>query len=290
MDLVTGAISNLVPKLGELLKEEYKLQKGVRKRVECLQIELESMSIVLHKVAQLMPDQLDEQVKAWAHEVRKVSYDMEDILDTFLVCVERREPATMDRFKRLLEKMATLFKQTKARHKIATAIKDIKKQLQEVADRRGRYMVGDIIAKSTVTIVDPRLSALYNDVTKLVGINKASDGLISMLSPQCDDGAYMMDKVKKVSILGPGGLGKTTLAKAVYEKLKIGFGCGAFVPIGRNPDIKKVFKDILIDLDKQHYTTCFNMMILDERQLIDELRGFLKNKRCKSPHPMVLCL
>ena len=73
MDLVTGAISNLVPKLGEMLKEEYKLQKGVRKRVECLQIELESMSIVLHKVAQLMPDQLDEQVKAWACEVRKVS-------------------------------------------------------------------------------------------------------------------------------------------------------------------------------------------------------------------------
>ncbi|XP_066339526.1 disease resistance protein RGA5-like [Miscanthus floridulus] len=279
MDLVTGAINNLVPKLGELLKEEYKLQKGVRKRVECLQIELESMSIVLHKVGQLMPDQLDEQVKAWAREVRKVSYDMEDILDTFLVCVERHEPATMDRFKCLLEKMAKLFNKTKARHKIATAIKDIKKQLQEVADRRGRYMVGDIIAKSTVTIVDPRLSALYNDVTKLVGINKASDDLISMLSPQCDDGAYMMDKVKKVSILGPGGLGKTTLAKAVYEKLKIGFGCGAFVPVGRNPDIKKVFKDILIDLDKQHYTTCFNMMILDERQLIDELRGFLKNKR-----------
>lgn len=282
MDLVTGAISNLIPKLGELLKEEYNLQKGVRKRVEFLQIELESMSTVLRKVAQLMPDQLDEQVRAWAHEVRMVSYDMEDILDTFLVRVEGQEPATLDKFKRLLKKMAKLFNKTKARHKITNAIKDIKKQLKEVADRRGRYMLGDIMAKSTVTIVDPRLSALYNDVTKLVGINKASDELISMLSPQRDDGPYM-DKVKKISILGPGGLGKTTLVKTVYEKLKIGFCCGAFVPVGRNPEFKKVFKDILIDLDKQHYTTCFNMMILDERQLIDELRGFLKNKRYTSP-------
>ncbi|CAL4989023.1 unnamed protein product [Urochloa decumbens] len=207
-----------------------------------------------------------------------VSYDMEDVLDTFLVRVEGHVPATSDRFKRLLKTMAKLFNKTKARHKIASAVKDIKKQLQEVADRRGRYMVGDIMAKSTVTIVDPRLSALYNDVTKLIGIDKASDELISMLSSQGDDRSCM-DKVKKVSVLGPGGLGKTTLVKTVYEKLKTGFCCGAFVPAGRNPDFKKVFKDILIDLDKQHYTTCFNMMILDERQLIDELRGFLKNKR-----------
>ncbi|CAL4985277.1 unnamed protein product [Urochloa decumbens] len=207
-----------------------------------------------------------------------VSYDMEDVLDTFLVRVEGHEPATSDRFKRLLKTMAKLFNKTKASHKIASAVKDIKKQLQEVADRRGRYMVGDIMAKSTVTIVDPRLSALYNDVTKLIGIDKASDELISMLSSQGDD-RPCMDKVKKVSVLGPGGLGKTTLVKTVYEKLKTGFCCGAFVPAGRNPDFKKVFKDILIDLDKQHYTTCFNMMILDERQLIDELRGFLKNKR-----------
>ncbi|GJN16882.1 hypothetical protein PR202_gb03907 [Eleusine coracana subsp. coracana] len=231
MDLMTGAISNLIPKLGELLKEEYNLQKGVRKRVEYLQIELESMSTVLRKVAQLMPDQLDEQVRAWAHEVRMVSYDMEDILDTFLVHVEGQEPATLDRFKRLLKKMAKLFNKTKARHKIADAIKDIKKQLQEVADRRGRYMLGDIMVKSTVTIVDPRLSALYNDVTKLVGIDEASDELISMLLCQGDEGPYM-DKVKKVSILGPGGLGKTTLVKTVYEKLQMGFAAEPlFLPL-----------------------------------------------------------
>ncbi|KAF8730867.1 hypothetical protein HU200_016737 [Digitaria exilis] len=225
-----------------------------------------------------MPDQLDEQVRAWACEVRMVSYDMEDILDTFLVRVEGQEPATTDRFKGLIKKMSKLFNRTKARHNIASAIKDIKKQLQEVADRRGRYMLGDIMAKPTVAIVDPRLSALYNDVTKLVGITKACDELISMLSSQGGDGPHT-DKVKKISILGPGGLGKTTLVKTVYENLKMDFCCGAFVPVGRNPDFKKVFKDILIDLDKQHYTTCFNMMILDERQLIGELRGFLKNKR-----------
>ncbi|WVZ48896.1 LOW QUALITY PROTEIN: hypothetical protein U9M48_000290 [Paspalum notatum var. saurae] len=59
----------------------------------------------------------------------------------------------------------------------------------------------------------------------------------------------------------------------VFDKLKGDYDCGAFVPIGQNPDLKKVFKDILIDLDRQRYLQ-FSTTVLDERQLIDELRGF----------------
>jgi disease resistance protein RPM1 len=90
-------------------------------------------------------------------------------------------------------------------------------------------------------------------------------------------------ETKIVSVVGVGGLGKTTLVKAVYEKLTGDIHFKAFVPVGQNPDLKKILRDILIDVDKQHYTTVLNLKILDERQLIEELQQFLRDKRYYTP-------
>uniref|UniRef100_A0A0D9WV90 Rx N-terminal domain-containing protein n=1 Tax=Leersia perrieri TaxID=77586 RepID=A0A0D9WV90_9ORYZ len=221
MELVTGAMGSLLPKLGELLKEEYHLQKKVRKKVESLSRELESMHAALRKVGEVPPDQLDEQVKIWALEVRDASYDVEDI---------------------------------------------------EVADRRNRYKIDDIVAKYDArSTFDPRILDAYK-VTKLVGIDEPRDKIIEMLSDE---------KTEVVSIVGTGGLGKTTLANAVYDKLIERYHCGASVPMGQHPDLKKIFKDILFDLDQGKYGDIHNRA-WDERLLIAELRGFLKHKKYDS--------
>ncbi|KAL6640819.1 hypothetical protein ACP70R_021942 [Stipagrostis hirtigluma subsp. patula] len=278
MNLVTGAIGSLVPKLLQLLQDEYKLQKGMKKKIQFLSEELESIQGALRKVAAVPPDQLDEQVKIWARQAREASYNMEDVLDTYLVHGEGRpEAADQGKLKSTVKKMGKLFARVKARHDIDGAIEDINKQLQEVAERRARYKVDEIVEKPAATAtIDPRLEAMYKEVTQLVGVGKAMGELISMLSLQGDE--VSNEKMKTVYVVGVGGLGKTTLAKAVYDKLKPKFDCGAFVPVGRNPDLKKVFRDILIDLDKHKYTDS-NMKILDERQLINELRDFLGKKR-----------
>ena len=208
-----------------------------------------------------------------------MSYDVEDLLDTFLVRVQGSEPADQSKLKRALKKMGGLFGKAKARRDISGAIEDIKKQLQEVAERRDRCKIDEIVvAKPDATsTVDPRLKAMYKEVTQFIGIDKSRGELLSMLSsPQGNEVSH--EKMKIVSVVGVGGLGKTTLAKAVYDKLKSQFDCGAFVPVGRNPDVKKVLRDILIDLDKKEFREP-KYDILDVRQLINELKDFLQSKR-----------
>ncbi len=65
--------------------------------------------------------------------------------------------------------------------------------------------------------------------------------------------------------------------------LKPQFDCTAFVSVSSTPDIKKVFKDMLLQLDKQKYENIHNQN-RDEKQLIDELRDFLNSKRYTSRH------
>jgi disease resistance protein RPM1 len=137
-----------------------------------------------------------------------------------------------------------------------------------------RYRVD--VATPPKTSVDPRIAALYNKATDLVGINEASEELITRLTKDDDKSAQAQQRI--VSVVGFGGLGKTTLAKVVYDKLKGQFDCMAFVPVGRIPDLKKVLKAISVDLGMN-----LNLEILDdEKQLIDKLREFLENKRCES--------
>jgi disease resistance protein RPM1 len=283
MDLVTGALGKLPSKLLKLLSDEYKLQTGVKDQIRRLTRELESMHAALRKLAQVPPDELDELVLLWARDVREASYDMEDIIDTFLIRVDGdpKEPPDAKKVKRFVKRMSNLFSLSKgkARHKIAGAIDALSKQLEEVALLRGRYTVDDIVPKPAAkTSIDPRLSSLYTKVSELVGIHDQRDKLIQMLTEGDHDMQPNRER-KIVCVAGVGGLGKTTLVKAVYDKLTIDIHFNAFVPVGQNPDLKKILRDILIDLDKQHYTTVLNLKILDERQLINELRKFLRDKR-----------
>ncbi|VAI71638.1 unnamed protein product [Triticum turgidum subsp. durum] len=229
------------------------------------------MYAALRKVGNVPRDQLDKQVKLWANEVRDLSFIMEDIVDKFLVRVERAEPAIKPRkLKKLMKKMGNLFGKSKTRHEISDEIKDIKVRVKEAADRCDRYRVNDVAVNPVGAItIDPRLLDLYKDQNELVGIDDSLNELTKMMS---DGDGDVSKQLKILSIFGFGGLGKTTIAKAVYDKLKAEFDCCAFVPVGRNPSVKKLLNGILLEIAGQKY------LDLDKRQLINKLRGLLDNK------------
>ncbi|VAH68902.1 unnamed protein product [Triticum turgidum subsp. durum] len=249
MEIAMGAIGPLLPKLSELLMGELTMEKQVRKGIESLMIELTLIHAALSKVAEVPVDQLHKGVKIWAGNVKELSYQIEEIVDVFMMCVEDGG-------------------------KPANPKNKVKNILKKLAELRQRYEQGMRDPRTSAS-VDPHMMALYTDVSELVGIDETRDELINMLI-EGDD--WLKHPLKTVSIVGFGGLGKTTLAKSAYEKIKGQFDYDAFISVSQNPSKKKVFKNILYELDKSKYARIHSEE-WEENHLIDEIIEFLNGKR-----------
>ncbi|KAF7019961.1 hypothetical protein CFC21_033089 [Triticum aestivum] len=257
---VIGAMGTLLPKLADLITKEYNLQRGVRGENMFLKAEMESMETSLLGISEAPIDQPpDIQVKLWAKAVRDLSYGLEDSIDKFMVRIETDgRPDKSHSFRNFIDKSLNLLTKGKICHKIGIDIKDIKSHIKEVSDRRDRYKVDNVAAAKPVgpAIDTLRLAALYRKATELVGTDEKSVEVIKMLT----EGDEVSEKcLKVVSIVGFGGLGKTTLANAVYKKLRVQisiqkqnlqFDCAAFVSVSLNPNMKHIFKSMLHQLDK----------------------------------------
>ncbi|KAJ1276412.1 hypothetical protein BS78_05G212700 [Paspalum vaginatum] len=274
MEVVTGVLPRIIAKLGELLIGEYNLQRKVKGEIRFLQSELKSMHAALEGISdsKTQPNQLGIEDKIWARDLRELSYDIEDSIDTFVVRGKGNGSGKLLGIRKFIDRSVGLFRRAKVHHGIATEIRDIKSRVIEVHKRRRRYKVSLGAGKPVATAVDPRLFTRYTEKEELVGIDEARDELIKILT---EDDGVPAQKGKIVSIVGFGGLGKTTLANAVYEKIRERFDCCAFVPVSQTPDLKKLFKCLLYYLGKNVNEQTF----LNESQLLGILREFLQEKR-----------
>ncbi|XP_073351882.1 disease resistance protein RGA5-like [Aegilops tauschii subsp. strangulata] len=254
----TGVMNSLLGKLATLMGEEFAKLKNLRKEVKYISDELNSMKDALESLADV--DEMDKQTARWRDAVREMSYDIEDIIDDFICKIGEKSKKS-----RFVHDTIQRLRTSRVRHKIAGQIEDIRKLVRETSARSERYKVG--VPTSRNVAVDQRVVALYEDAAKLVGMDGPTNELVSWLKDE-------ENELKVVSIVGFGGLGKTTLANEVYHKLKGEFNCGAFVPVSQKPNILKLLHSLLAQLGcGQSIHDC------ELNVLLDQLRDNLKTKR-----------
>jgi disease resistance protein RPM1 len=231
--------------LVDLLQDEYKLQKGVKVQIRSLALELESARVALSMLDKMPPELVDEQVRLWARHVRDASYDMADILDYFRA--------------RTGDRLFSLSK-FKAQREIARAIEDIVKQLREVTELRSRYALHNILGKPEATTpCVPGSSGLLGGgnimlhyerppviiTRQLVRVGQPL-GMVDM--PDLEKWMDFEEERKEpgvLSIIGFGGVGKTTIASALYRKFGSWFERRAMVTLSQVPDFDMVLRSIL---------------------------------------------
>jgi len=264
--VTTGVMKPLLSKLTKLLEEKYVKFKGVRKQIKFLRDELSAMSATLEDLADADPEKLNSEVRLWRDKLRELAYDLEDCIDAFMARVDHGHDGGTG-FKKYFRKLKRLI----ARHDIANQIQELKASVMEAAERHRRYEFAQLKHNSSTSSVDPRLQALHEDIENLVGIDVPKKHIIELLSMEMDGPST---KLKVVSIAGCGGLGKTTLAKQVYDTIKGQFSCSAFVSVSRTPDVRKILIHISSGVGFTGYTQDDGV-----QQLIDKLRNYLHCKR-----------
>ncbi|KAL6865147.1 hypothetical protein ACP4OV_016298 [Aristida adscensionis] len=246
----TGALSSVLAKLAAVLGDEYKHFKGVRGEIKFLTQELAAMHAFL---------------------LRMSEEENPGVQDMFMLGVDdesTKPDGFIDRCKKLLSR-------TKKRRRIAKAIQDLKAQVKEIGERNAGYRIGGTAMKTGDVAIDPRALSIFEDASKLVAIDEPKHEVISFLAGE-DVCVSSSHQPRIVSIVGCGGVGKTTLANQVYEELKQQFECRAFLSVSRNPDMNRILRTILSQVTRQRYCETESVSI---QQLIMEINEFLQTKR-----------
>ncbi|KQJ92797.2 hypothetical protein BRADI_3g00741v3 [Brachypodium distachyon] len=211
-----------------------------------------AMNSLLGKLATLMGEEfarlknLRKQVKFITDELM----DMKDALER-LADVDELDPQTK-RWRNTLREIS---------YDIEDIVDDF---MQKIG---GKYKKSWFVRKTIRRLKTLRfLTALYENTASLVGVEGPADELADLLKDEDN-------QLKVVSIVGFGGLGKTTLANVVYGRLKGEFNCCAFVPVSQKPDIPKLLCSLLSQLGIRPYSHDCELNVL-----LGNLREHLQNK------------
>uniref|UniRef100_A0ACD5V220 Uncharacterized protein n=2 Tax=Avena sativa TaxID=4498 RepID=A0ACD5V220_AVESA len=279
-----GAINILLCKLGTLLIQEAQLLGGVRGELQYMKDELESMTAFLQDLSE--GKNRRKQVKIWMKQVREVAYDVEDCIDDFTHHLGRSTNGSG--LAKLFHRCVHFLQTARVRRQIGKQIQELKSRATSISDRNSRYGGNHLIsgaegntfaaqpAPSNNISLDIRTPALFPEITKLVGVEERHSDIVNWLVDE--DKPQLL----AISIVGFGGLGKTTLAMAAYQTASASFQCRAFVTVSQKFDFKAIIRDILRQIiqpvDRNGPTPVVDPLKGMEELSVDQLANMLRQR------------
>ncbi|XXG44163.1 hypothetical protein AAC387_Pa01g4035 [Persea americana] len=280
--LRSAVVHSVLRKLWEFISRHADLWRNADQYVKDIESELEYMKDLLRRA--------NESTKEpWLKDLREVAYDIEDVIDCF-------EHGLQKGHKNPVEIIRNLFN----RHDVATRIKNIKKELQEVLDREKKYTTNNgagISSRHDVSEVmeDPRDSSPEISIDNPVGIEDSIKELVDWLregrlvgTPRIEDWFRKLFHLKRgltpmvISVAGMSGIGKTLLVRQVHDnkKVKKHFKCHAWIKVPEPCTTEKLLRQIISELqNKKSVQDPQRLQSMDRHQLVETLKSFSHLKR-----------
>ncbi|CAH8256441.1 unnamed protein product [Arabidopsis lyrata] len=239
--MVDAIVSFGVEKLWELVSEDYQRFRGVEEQITQLKSDLKMLMSFLSDAD--ARKQTTELARNCVDDVKEITYDAQDIIETYLLKRERSESSGIKNHMRSLACIQS------GRRKTALEITSISKRISKVIQvMRDFGIQSNIIEGGYSQALHDRKREMRHTFSNesesnLVGLEKNVERLVKELVGN-DDSSH------GVSITGLGGLGKTTLARQVFnhDTVKRHFDGLVWVCVSQDFTRKDVWQTILRDL------------------------------------------
>ncbi|CAA6670777.1 unnamed protein product [Spirodela intermedia] len=238
--MAEAVLSYVVKRVGDFLIDEAVFLYEVKDQVEWVKDELRAMECFVKDADARSKG--DERVKNWVRDVREIANRAEDLVDSFVLDAQRRRRRRKG-FTRITVCCLPFPCNLVVVHQFGKEVETIKAKIHEINERRNTYGIQnldtEVRRQADETVREWRRVVLQAADADLVGMGEEKNRLLS----------HLLDESRKkrsvISIVGMGGLGKTTLAKRVFNQTRNNFSHSVWIVVSQKYSAEDLLREFL---------------------------------------------
>ncbi|KAK3153205.1 hypothetical protein QOZ80_2BG0169240 [Eleusine coracana subsp. coracana] len=254
LDAYACYVANL---LMEMAREEVGVLLGVSS-------EIDSMGIKLGDLKNLLADAdrksiTDYRVQGWVRELKDAMFDATDILDLCQLRAMECGPTTMSTAS-CCKSVLFCLQNPPFAHYIGGRIRVLNRKLDDIRERSAQFRFVNLVSYEDHNSKVTSHSAANRETTGepfrpnvVVGekIKEDTKGLVEMLTEKCGSSRDIM----VVAVVGVGGIGKTTLAREIFnhEGIKDSFDKRIWLSVNQNFDKAELLRTAITLAGGDHH-------------------------------------
>ncbi|CAL5057324.1 unnamed protein product [Urochloa decumbens] len=225
--LVSAVLKEVLRKLGSAVGEQIKARWKLKQDMESIKSTLELAQAVLRDAERRSVR--EEAVSLWLKMLKNAAYDISDMLDDFEVKLSQG-----------------MISSSVAKFSMGRKLKNMREKLTSIAAQRSQFgFMLDTCSTDQEEIKKRETTSKISRET-IVGRQKEKVEIVALLASNCEL------KTLIIPIFGFGGIGKTTLAKLVFNDDQMQkFDLRAWVYVSPHFDLKMIGKSIISQIEGQ---------------------------------------
>ncbi|XP_048423026.1 putative disease resistance protein RGA3 [Pyrus x bretschneideri] len=269
--LYTFPVERILNSVASLAAQEISLFRGFKKELTKLRQSVFAIQDFLGDVS-FQPRQRGKEVEDWVKRLKEVALDADDVLEDINYEVLRRKVEIQNHMKRKVLNFFSLSNPILFRQKMAHKIKNINASLAKLkSDAASVGLMERRVDQNPPGMGNRETVSFFGRDEKPIGRKKIVSDIIAALIESKNQEEYLSVK----AIVGMGGLGKTTLARSIFNDDAIGrhFEKKMWVCVSDPFDVNSILNRMLESLNSNRTG------LIAREALLTDLKKGLTGKR-----------